>query len=79
MGRLVSVNVGLARDIAWQGKMVHHAFWKAPVKGPRMVSRLNIDGDGQGDLTGHGGERRAAPVYQAESRRRWRRVSKTMR
>jgi ferredoxin-NADP reductase/MOSC domain-containing protein YiiM len=71
MPRLLSVNVGLPRDVAWQGKTVHTAIWKAPVKGPRMVRRLNIDGDGQGDLAGHGGERRAVFVYQADSYRYW--------
>jgi len=72
MGCLLSVNVGLPRDIAWQGKTVHTGIWKAPVKGPRMVRRLNIDGDGQGDLAGHGGERRAVLVYQVDSYRHWR-------
>jgi ferredoxin-NADP reductase/MOSC domain-containing protein YiiM len=71
MGRLLSVNVGLPRDIAWQGKTVHTGIWKAPVKGPRMVRRLNIDGDGQGDLAGHGGERRAVLVYQVDSYQYW--------
>jgi ferredoxin-NADP reductase/MOSC domain-containing protein YiiM len=71
MGRLLSVNVGLPRDIAWQGKIVHTGIWKAPVEGPRMVRRLNIDGDGQGDLNGHGGERRAVFVYQMDSYRYW--------
>jgi ferredoxin-NADP reductase/MOSC domain-containing protein YiiM len=71
MGRLLSVNVGLPRDIAWQGKMVHTAIRKVPVKGPRMVRRLNVDGDGQGDLAGHGGERRAVFVYQMDSYRYW--------
>ena len=71
MGRLLSVNVGLPRDLTWQGRTVHTAIWKAPVKGPRMVRRLNIDGDGQGDLTGHGGERRAVFVYQVDSYRYW--------
>jgi MOSC domain-containing protein YiiM len=69
MGRLLSVNVGLPRDITWQGKTVHTGIWKASVKGPRMVRRLNIDGDGQGDLAGHGGERRAVFVYQMDSYR----------
>ena len=69
--RLLSVNVGLPRDIAWQGKTVHTAVWKAPVQGPRMVRRLNIDGDGQGDLAGHGGEHRAVFVYQIDSYRYW--------
>jgi ferredoxin-NADP reductase/MOSC domain-containing protein YiiM len=72
MARLLSVNVGLPRDIAWQGKTVHTAVWKAPVQGRRMVRRLNIDGDGQGDLVGHGGEHRAVFVYQIASYRYWR-------
>src|SRR5262249_27519304 len=71
MPRLLSVNVGLPRDIEWQGKIVHTAVWKASVKGRRMVRRLNIDGDGQGDLAGHGGEHRAVFVYQIESYRYW--------
>src|SRR5258707_4889097 len=71
MARLLTVNVGVPRDVAWQGKTVHTAIWKTPVKGPRMVRRLNIDGDGQGDLTGHGGERRAVFVYQVDSYRYW--------
>jgi ferredoxin-NADP reductase/MOSC domain-containing protein YiiM len=71
MGRLLSVNVGLPQDITWQGRTVHTGIWKAPVTGPRMVRRLNIDGDGQGDLNGHGGERRAVFVYQMDSYRYW--------
>ena len=71
MARLISVNVGLPRDVTWQGKTVHTAVWKAPVDRPRMVRRLNIDGDGQGDLAGHGGEHRAVFVYQIDSYRYW--------
>ena len=71
MARLLSVNVGLPRDVTWQGKTVHTAIWKAPVEGPRIVRRLNIDGDGQGDLAGHGGEHRAVFVYQINSYRYW--------
>ena len=72
-GRLLSVNVGLPQDVAWHGRTVHTAVWKRPVEGPRMVRRLNIDGDGQGDLAGHGGEHRAVFVYQIESYRYWQR------
>ncbi len=68
---LLSVNVGLPKDILWQGKVVHTAVWKTPVAGRVMVRRLNIDGDGQGDLAGHGGEHRAVMVYQLESYRYW--------
>jgi ferredoxin-NADP reductase/MOSC domain-containing protein YiiM len=71
MPRLISVNVGLPRDITWRGKTVHTAVWKTPVQGRRMVRRLNIDGDGQGDLVGHGGEHRAVFVYQIDSYRYW--------
>jgi MOSC domain-containing protein YiiM len=69
--RLLSVNVGLPRDIAWRGKTVRTAIWKTPVQGGRMVRRLNIDGDGQGDLAGHGGEHRAVFVYQIDSYHYW--------
>ncbi|WFU69591.1 MOSC and FAD-binding oxidoreductase domain-containing protein [Bradyrhizobium sp. CB2312] len=71
MARLLSVNVGLPRDVAWQGRTVHTGIWKAPVTGPRRVRRLNIDGDGQGDTAGHGGEQRAVFVYQEDSYRYW--------
>jgi ferredoxin-NADP reductase/MOSC domain-containing protein YiiM len=71
MARLLSVNVGLPRDVSWQGKTVHTGIWKTPVQGPRMVRHLNIDGDGQGDKTGHGGEHRAVFVYQSDSYRYW--------
>jgi ferredoxin-NADP reductase/MOSC domain-containing protein YiiM len=69
----LSVNVGLPKDIDWRGKTVHTAIWKEPVQGRRTVRRLNIDGDGQGDLEGHGGERRAVMVYQIDSYRYWER------
>jgi ferredoxin-NADP reductase/MOSC domain-containing protein YiiM len=71
VGSLLSVNVGLPQDVAWHGQMVHTAVWKHPVEGSRLVRRLNIDGDGQGDLHGHGGEHRAVFVYQIESYRYW--------
>jgi ferredoxin-NADP reductase/MOSC domain-containing protein YiiM len=71
MARLLSVNVGLPRDIEWKGRTVHTGIWKAPVRGRCRVSRLNLDGDGQGDLAGHGGEQRAVFVYQVESHRYW--------
>jgi ferredoxin-NADP reductase/MOSC domain-containing protein YiiM len=70
-GGLLSVNVGMPRDVTWRGRTVHTAVWKNPVAGPRMVRRLNIEGDGQGDLAGHGGEQRAVFVYQIESYRYW--------
>jgi MOSC domain-containing protein YiiM/ferredoxin-NADP reductase len=71
MARLLSVNVGLPRNIDWRGRTVHTGIWKDPVRGSCHVGRLNLDGDGQGDLGGHGGEQRAVFVYQIESYRHW--------
>jgi ferredoxin-NADP reductase/MOSC domain-containing protein YiiM len=69
----VSVNVGLPKNVSWQGKTVFTGVFKDPVTGPRRVGKLNVDGDGQGDLAGHGGEQRAVFVYQIESYRYWER------
>ncbi|WFU36309.1 MOSC and FAD-binding oxidoreductase domain-containing protein [Bradyrhizobium brasilense] len=71
MARLLSVNVGLPRDIEWKGRTVHTGIWKNPVRGRCRVGRLKLDGDGQGDLSGHGGAQRAVFVYQIESYRYW--------
>jgi ferredoxin-NADP reductase/MOSC domain-containing protein YiiM/ferredoxin len=71
MARLLSVNVGRPRDIEWKGRIVHTGIWKDPVRGLCRVGRLNLEGDGQGDLAGHGGEHRAVFVYQIESYRHW--------
>ena len=71
MARLISLNVGLPRDVEWNGRIVHTGIWKEPVEGRRRVRRLNVDGDGQGDLDGHGGEQRAIFVYQVEAYRYW--------
>src|SRR6202789_1501571 len=73
MPRLVSVNVGLPRDVTWNGKTVRTAIWKSPVTRRRMVRKLDIDGDAQGDLAGHGGEKRAVFVYQMDSYYYWER------
>ena len=73
MGTLISVNVGMPKDVPWQGKTVFTGVFKDPVSGPRRVRRLNVDGDGQGDLAGHGGEQRAVFVYQTDSYRYWER------
>ena len=71
MARLLSVNVGLPRDIEWKGRTVHTGIWKNPVPRRCRVNRLNLEGDGQGDRAGHGGEQRAVFVYQIESYRYW--------
>jgi ferredoxin-NADP reductase/MOSC domain-containing protein YiiM len=76
MARLLSINVGQPRDISWRGQAVYTSVWKEPVQGRRLVRRLNVDGDAQGDLAGHGGEHRAVFVYQIDSYRYWERELK---
>jgi MOSC domain-containing protein YiiM len=71
MPELLAVCVGLPKDVAWRNRTVRTGVWKAAVDGPRMARRLNIDGDGQGDSQGHGGEQRAVLVYQIDSYRYW--------
>jgi ferredoxin-NADP reductase/MOSC domain-containing protein YiiM len=71
MAELLSVNVGLPREVEWKGRIVRSAVWKYPVQGRCRVRRINLDGDGQADLAGHGGENRAVFVYQIESYRYW--------
>ncbi len=73
VGTLLSVNVGLPKDVPWQGRTVFTGVFKDSVPGSHRVRRLNIDGDGQGDLAGHGGEQRAVFVYQIDSYRYWER------
>jgi ferredoxin-NADP reductase/MOSC domain-containing protein YiiM/ferredoxin len=73
VGTLLSVNVGMPKDVLWHGKTVFTGVYKDPVTGPRHVGRLNVEGDGQGDLAGHGGEHRAVFVYQIDSYRYWER------
>jgi ferredoxin-NADP reductase/MOSC domain-containing protein YiiM/ferredoxin len=74
MARLLSVNVGLPRDVMWKGKTVRTAIWKSPVTGRQMVRKFNVAGDGQADLAGHGGENRAVFVYQMDSYHYWERL-----
>jgi ferredoxin-NADP reductase/MOSC domain-containing protein YiiM len=76
MAQLIAVNVGLPRDVAWHGRIVHTGIWKQPVAAPVMARRLNLDGDGQGDLSGHGGEQRAVLVYQSDAYEYWRKQLK---
>src|SRR5436305_605222 len=72
-GTLLSLNVGMPKDVAWRGRTVFTGVFKDAVAGPRRVRKLNVDGDGQGDLAGHGGEQRAVFVYQIGSYRYWER------
>src|SRR4029078_13157903 len=68
-GRLLAVNVGMPKDVPWQGKTVFTGVYKDAVTGPRRVRKLNVDGDGQGDLGGHGGDVSAVFVYPSDADR----------
>jgi ferredoxin-NADP reductase/MOSC domain-containing protein YiiM/ferredoxin len=68
--------VGHPREVEWRGQKVYTSVWKQPVEGRRLVRRLNVDGDAQGDLRGHGGEHRAVFVYQMDSYHYWQRELK---
>jgi MOSC domain-containing protein YiiM len=70
--RLLSVNVGLPREIEWKGKIVRTSIFKQPVVGRVRVSTLNIEGDQQSDLTVHGGRDKAVYVYASEHFAFWR-------
>lgn len=69
--KLRSVNVGLPQDVSWRGRTVRTAIFKSPVDDRRVVRRLNVDGDGQADLVGHGGEHRAVYVYDQSAYEHW--------
>jgi ferredoxin-NADP reductase/MOSC domain-containing protein YiiM len=71
--RLVSLNVGRPREVDWRGRKVLTSIWKAEVPDRRWVDRLNVAGDAQADLVGHGGEHRAIYVYDVSAYRHWER------
>jgi MOSC domain-containing protein YiiM len=70
--KILSVNVGLPREVTWQGKLVTTGIFKKPVKTPIMLRTLNLDGDGQADLTVHGGVTKAVYAYPSEHYDYWR-------
>jgi MOSC domain-containing protein YiiM len=71
--KLISVNVGLPREVAWNGGSVTTGIFKQPVQGPIRVQRLNLVGDKQADLSVHGGPHKAAYAYPVEHYVYWRR------
>lgn len=70
--RVISVNVGLPREVAFRGETVETSIFKDPVDGRVRVRRLNLDGDKQSDLTVHGGAEKAVYVYPSEHYAFWR-------
>jgi MOSC domain-containing protein YiiM len=69
--KLVSVNVGLPREVTWRGETVTTGIFKEPVKGSVMLRTLNLDGDAQADLSVHGGVSKAVYAYPAEHYEFW--------
>src|SRR6266699_793108 len=70
--KILSVNVGLPKQVTWQGKLVTTGIFKEPVNTPVMLRTLNLDGDQQADLTVHGGVNKAVYVYPSEHYGYWR-------
>lgn len=70
--KLISVNVGLPREIAgMRGEPVLTGIFKSPAKGRVRAGRLGLEGDAQADLRHHGGEDKAIYVYPHEHYARW--------
>ena len=70
--KVLSVNVGLPREVTWQGKLVTTGIFKEPVNAPIMMRKLNLDGDRQADLAVHGGVSKAVYAYPSEHYPFWR-------
>ena len=70
--RIVSVIVGMPREVVWKNQTVQTAIFKEPVDGPVTISQLNLAGDRQADLTVHGGPEKAVYAYPAEHYDYWR-------
>jgi MOSC domain-containing protein YiiM len=71
--RVVSLSVGLPREVEWEGNTVLTSIFKEPVGRRLRVSKLNFEGDAQSDLTVHGGVDKAVYVYPSEHYEEWRR------
>jgi MOSC domain-containing protein YiiM len=71
--QLASLNVGRPREVTWRGRTVTTGIYKNPVEGPVMLRTLNLDGDGQADLSVHGGKHKAVYCYPLEHYAYWQR------
>jgi len=69
--KLVSVNTGLPREMTWHGRNVTTAIYKQPVHRRIALRTLNLEGDGQADLTVHGGAYKAVYCYPIEHYDYW--------
>ena len=70
--RVLSVNVGLPREVLWRGKVVTTGIYKEPVTASVRIRMLNLDGDRQADLRVHGGREKAVYAYPSEFYELWR-------
>jgi MOSC domain-containing protein YiiM len=70
--QVISINVGLPREVEWRNEIIRTSIYKEPVTGRVRVNRLNIEGDRQSDLTVHGGVNKAVYVYPSEHYEFWR-------
>ena len=70
--RLLSLNVGLPRQVRFQGELVTTGIFKEPVQGSVKLRKLNLDGDKQADLKVHGGVDKAVYAYAGEHYDYWR-------
>jgi MOSC domain-containing protein YiiM len=71
--KLVSINTGLPRAVMWHGRTVTTGIFKQPVDGRLCLRKLNLDGDGQADLTVHGGQDKAVYCYPVAHYEYWKR------
>jgi MOSC domain-containing protein YiiM len=71
--KVISVNVGLPREVTWHGRSVSTGIYKEPIEGRVVVRKLNLDADRQADLTVHGGEQKAVYCYPSEHYGYWKR------
>jgi MOSC domain-containing protein YiiM len=69
--KTISVNVGLPREISYEGKMIRTGIFKAPIESRVRVNALNIEGDQQANLTVHGDPSKAIYAYPSEHYEFW--------
>ncbi|HYL98006.1 MAG TPA: MOSC domain-containing protein, partial [Blastocatellia bacterium] len=69
--KVISVSVGVPREVEWHGRTVSTGIFKEPVSGRVRLRSLNLDGDAQADLSVHGGREKAVYVYPVEHYSYW--------
>ncbi|HMD87364.1 MAG TPA: MOSC domain-containing protein [Terriglobia bacterium] len=72
--KVISINVAMPRLVSVHGKQVETGIFKIPVPGPVVVSKLNLEGDGQADLSVHGGPDKAVYLYSWDNILHWKKA-----